>query len=110
MGHYLAVSIYLCFWYFSRKLMLKTEDHSRKSLINVFGEQPRFVWIQQKGSDAPIEVQVRFDEVQVGDIVVVYAGKTISFDGIISHGEGTIDERTLTGESQPTCYPTPIKK
>ena len=100
-GHYLAGSIYLCFWYFSRHLTLKTEDHSRKSLINVFGEQPRFVWIQQKGSHPPVEVQVSFDEVEVGDIVVVHAGETISFDGIISEGEGTIDERTLTGESQP---------
>ena len=106
-GHYLAGSLYLCFWYFSRYLTLKTEDHGRKSLINIFGEQPRFVWIQRKSHDAPltaehdVEVQVRFDEVQVGDIVVVHAGETISFDGIISQGEGTIDERALTGESQP---------
>ena len=100
-GHYLPGSIYLCFWYFSRNLTLKTEDHSRKSLINVFGEQPNFVWVQQKDSNGPVEVEVRFEDVQVGDIVVVYAGETISFDGMICQGEGTIDERALTGESQP---------
>ena len=100
-GYYLPGSVYLCFWYFSRNLTLKTEDHSRKSLINVFGEQPNFVWVQQKGSNDPAEVEMRFEDVQVGDIVVVYAGETISFDGIICQGEGTIDERALTGESQP---------
>ena len=35
-------------------MLVKTEDHSRSSLINVFGEQPRFVWIQKEG----LEVEV----------------------------------------------------
>ena len=35
------------------------------------------------------------------DIIAVYAGEMIPVDGIIIQGVGAIDERVLTGESQP---------
>jgi Cu2+-exporting ATPase len=38
-------------WYVAlmRLLLVKTEVHSKKSLINLFGEQPRFVWVLVDG-------------------------------------------------------------
>jgi heavy metal translocating P-type ATPase len=79
-----------------RKLLVETEDHSRKSIINVFSKQPRFIWIFSEG----LEVQIPFDTVQIGDIVIVHAGETIPIDGIIINGQAHIDQRILTGESQ----------
>ena len=96
-GHYFACSLLHSFYFFSRKLLLKTEDHSRGSLINVFGEQPRFVWIQKEG----LEVEVLFETVQLGDVVVVHAGQTIPVDGTVTSGHARVDQRALTGESQP---------
>lgn len=81
----------------SRKLLLKTEDQSRASLINVFGEQPAFVWLQRDG----VEVEIPFAQIAVGDLLMVSAGQSISVDGEITQGVASIDERTLTGESQP---------
>jgi len=81
----------------SRKILIKTEDHSRKSLINVFGEQPRSVWMLFDG----VEVETPFEELKIGDIVVINAGETIPIDGIITDGIASIDQHKLTGESQP---------
>ncbi|MEM7533768.1 MAG: heavy metal translocating P-type ATPase [Chloroflexota bacterium] len=103
-GHLFAAALANAFSNFSRKLLVKTEDHSRQSLINVFGEQPRFVWIQKEnphGHGETIEVEVSVDTLAIGDTVVVDAGQMIPIDGKIMNGVGTIDQRALTGESQP---------
>ncbi len=86
-------------WFFSiiMYLIAKTEDHSRSSLVNLFGEQPRFVWRLVEG----VEVRVPFEQVQIGDIVVVQAGEMIPVDGLIMQGTATIDQHMLTGEAQP---------
>ena len=81
------------FW----KLLVKTEDHSREQLSSLFAQQPRQVWVVQNG----VEVQIPFEEVQAGDVVVVNAGEIIPVDGSIHNGLATIDQRLLTGEAQP---------
>ena len=97
MGYYFAASLAISCVCLSRKLLIKTEDRSRKSLINVFGEQPRFIWIQQDG----VEVEIPFEDLKIGDTAVIDAGQTIPVDGLIASGVGRIDQRMLTGESQP---------
>ena len=86
-------------WYgtLMRVLLAKTENHSRNSLINLFGEAPRFAWMLVDGQ----EIEVPFEKVQNGDQVVVMAGQMIPIDGTISAGMGSIDQHKLTGESQP---------
>jgi hypothetical protein len=44
-GYYFWITVGACFYYFSEKMLAETEDSSRKNLINVFDEQPRFVWV-----------------------------------------------------------------
>ncbi|MEZ0295444.1 MAG: heavy metal translocating P-type ATPase [Candidatus Methylacidiphilales bacterium] len=82
---------------FGRKLLKKTEDDSKKMLLNVFGKQPRFVWLFKDG----VEVEVSLDKLKVGDIVVVHTGETVPIDGIVTEGMAMIDQHTLTGESSP---------
>ncbi len=81
---------------FFAKIIEKTEDHSKKQLINVFGHPPR-VWLEKDG----VEIQVDFTSIQVGDIVIVNTGEIIPVDGQIQEGLATIDQHILTGESQP---------
>ncbi len=57
----------------SEKLLIKTENDSHKKLVDIFGEQIRTVWIQLDG----VEVQISFDALKVGDVVVVNAGEVI---------------------------------
>ena len=81
----------------SRKLLLKTEDRSRASLANVLGEQPAVVWVLHDG----VEMEWPFEQVRAGDIIVVDAGQSIPVDGVIGEGVASVDESSLTGESQP---------
>lgn len=81
----------------SNKLLLKVQNDSRKSLIDVFRQQPRSVWVLVDG----LEHEIPFDQLQVGDIVVVDAGTLIPADGAITEGMASIDQHILTGEAQP---------
>lgn len=82
----------LLFW-----LITRTEDHSTESISKLFGEQPRFVYLVIHG----VEVEVPFTQVQLGDLVVVYAGQTVPVDGVIVDGFASVDQHMLTGEAQP---------
>jgi len=47
------------------------------------------------------EVEVKIDELKVGDTVVVRPGEKIPSDGLITEGAAAIDEAMLSGESMP---------
>ncbi|MEM7532136.1 MAG: heavy metal translocating P-type ATPase [Chloroflexota bacterium] len=96
-GNFFAAALTFALYFFSRKLLLKTEDDSLASLVDVFGETPKTVWVESEN----LEVEVSFDSVRVGDIVVVHPGEMIPIDGQIIEGHGCVDQRALTGESQP---------
>ena len=96
-GFYFPASFGLFAYYLSEKLVFVTQDRSRQSLINIFGEQPRTVW--QCVDD--VEVEVPLQSVQAGDTLVIQAGQVISVDGVITDGIATVDQHMLTGESEP---------
>lgn len=96
-GFFMAGSFGLFAFYLSEKLVMITQDRSQKSLINVFSQQPRTVWILVDGS----EVEVPFESLQANDIVSLHAGQVIPIDGLIEEGNATIDQHMLTGEAQP---------
>lgn len=81
----------------TEKLKLRTKDHSKKGLINMLGEQPRTVWIQKENT----EIEVAFEDVQVGDILITNVGEIVPVDGFIVSGVASIDQQLLTGEAQP---------
>ena len=82
---------------FGRKLLKKTEDDSKKMLLNVFGKQPRFVWLYRDG----IEIETSLEKLKLNDIIIVHTGETIPVDGEIVDGMAMIDQHALTGESAP---------
>jgi Cu2+-exporting ATPase len=95
--YFFAFAFFSILYFFSRKILLKTEDSSRQSLMNIWGETPRLVWIIQEN----VEVEIPFEQLQVGDVIVVNAGETIPVDGIVETGMGSVDQHILTGEAQP---------
>jgi len=80
-----------------RWLAIKTEDHSKQGIIDLFGQQLRSVWLVVDD----VEVEVPVEEVQAGDHVVIHAGQMIPMDGLILAGHASIDQHMLTGEAQP---------
>lgn len=47
------------------------------------------------------EVELPVEQVLVGDLVIMKAGQLVPVDGVIVHGNGSLDEAALTGESMP---------
>lgn len=82
---------------FNFYLVAKTESRSKRYIADLFGGQVRTVWLLIDG----VEVETPFEQVQVGDTVVVHAGQMIPADGTIVDGMATIDQHMLTGEAQP---------
>jgi len=96
-GFYVAGGLGFAIFFMAEKLIFISEDRSRQKLINIFGEQPRFVWAVVDGS----EVEIPFEQLEAGDTIVIGAGQMIPVDGVISSGDASIDQQRLTGESQP---------
>jgi len=96
-GYYFLAALVGVLYALTDKLITKIEDNTNKNLVDVFGQQARFVWILKDN----IEIEIPFDALKNGDIVVVNAGESIPVDGTIIQGTASIDQHILTGESQP---------
>ena len=79
--------------YLETKSKGKTSDAISK-LVNL---APKIATIIKEGK----EVQVRTEEIKVGDIVVIRPGSNIPVDGIIIEGSSAVDQSSITGESIP---------
>jgi Cu2+-exporting ATPase len=66
-------------------------------LLNVFGKQPRYVWLWRDG----VEIETPLDKLVSGDVIVVNTGEVVPVDGIVDEGMAMIDQHALTGESTP---------
>lgn len=96
-GYIWMASVSILLMQCSLKLTLRTEDRSRKMIGDLFGKQPRSVWILVDGQ----EVEIPFDLLAAGDLLVVHAGQMIPADGVIASGTAAVDQHVLTGEAQP---------
>ncbi|MCU7834702.1 MAG: heavy metal translocating P-type ATPase [gamma proteobacterium symbiont of Taylorina sp.] len=84
-------------YYMGLKVMAKAKNNSHNQLTHIFQECMSTVWIVKDG----IEIEINFEELQVGDIAVIQGGETIPVDGTIIKGFASIDQRAMTGEAQP---------
>jgi len=96
-GYTIFAGFALGLYFLGLKVVYQMEGRSRENLTHLFGQQPRFVWRLVN----EVEVQIPFDELQVGDVVVVNAGEPLPIDGRVVEGLGTVDQHMLTGEAQP---------
>jgi Cu+-exporting ATPase len=71
----------------------KASDAVRK----LMGLQPSLARVIRNGA----EEEIRVEQVQVGDIIVVRPGEKIPVDGLVVGGHSTVDEKMITGESIP---------
>ncbi len=96
-GFYTIGGIIFILTNIGQKISILTEVRSQRQLTNIFGKLPRFVWVLREG----LEIEIPFDQLHEGDILVVGAGQMIPIDGSIVEGYASIDQHRLTGESQP---------
>lgn len=96
-GHLLAVAFSYWLALFSLNVVANVKGRTLDQMINIFGEHPSAVWVRRDG----YEIEVPFDSVTHDDIVIVHAGQMIPVDGVVVEGMAGVDQRMLTGESQP---------
>ncbi len=81
----------------AQKFIIKVHEYSHSNLVDVFQQIPKSVWIIVDD----VELHIPFQEIKVGDIVVVHAGEVIPADGIVSSRIASVDQQILTGEARP---------
>ncbi len=97
-GFYVSGTMAAFFYVLSKKLLIKITDDSKHSLIDVFHQQPRYVYVSVDGR---LEERRPFDSLRCGDTVVIHAGNPVPADGTVVEGTASVDQHILTGESQP---------
>ena len=70
---------------------------SRRAIKSLVEMRPDEAQVLRDGG----EVTIPIDDVAVGDVFVVRPGDKIPLDGVVTSGEGTVDQASLTGESVP---------
>ncbi len=58
-------------------------------------------WIEKEIDGKVTEVLVKSKDIQVGDVIVVGVGNTISVDGHVIDGNASVNEVSMTGEAEP---------
>lgn len=96
-GHFVIGTLASVFFALFQKIQLITQIGARQNLISIFEQQPRHVWIDSNG----VEVEIPFEDIKIGDIVVLDAGQVVPIDGVVIAGSALIDQHRLTGEAQP---------
>jgi Cu2+-exporting ATPase len=96
-GYFWVVNFQLFLGMCSRQLTEKIKSTSKEKIIDIFGQQPNRVWVLVDG----VEIEVPFESLSKGNMIVAQAGSMIPVDGQITDGTASIDQHMLTGESQP---------
>jgi len=73
------------------------QGQSSKAIQKLLEGQPQTAIVLREGQ----EMQVKPEEVQIGEIVIVKPGAKIPVDGIIEKGYASINQASVTGESVP---------
>lgn len=74
-----------------------TENRTRQAIQSLIKLRPSRVLIKTKMGF----IKKPVGEVKINDLVVVESGERIAVDGIVVEGEASIDQSSLTGESEP---------
>lgn len=96
-GFYVLGGVIFIMTRIGQKITFITEVRSQRQIANIFGTLPRSVWILKDG----MEIEIPFDQLYEGDVLIIRAGQLIPIDGRIVVGNASIDQHRLTGESQP---------
>ncbi|MDL2246755.1 cadmium-translocating P-type ATPase [Methanobrevibacter sp. OttesenSCG-928-K11] len=72
-------------------------DRSKRSIVNLVKLTPDIGIIKKDGK----EIEVKVDEIEIGDVVVVKPGDKIPIDGKIINGHTSVNQSSITGESIP---------
>ncbi|MBU0742603.1 copper-translocating P-type ATPase [bacterium] len=84
-------------------LELKARRRTGAAIRALLGLAAKTAWrLDEDGGD----MEVRLDEVVVGDVLLVRPGEKVPVDGIVLEGSSAVDESMITGEPMPKAKRT----
>ncbi|ATB48562.1 heavy metal translocating P-type ATPase [Corallococcus macrosporus] len=79
-------------------LIERSADRARSAISRLMRLEVLYAW--RLRADGDVE-QVRADRLKEGDLIVVHSGESVPADGAVVSGTAWVDEKALTGESEP---------
>ena len=92
-----SVTMIVTFVLVGKYLEILSKKHAVDTLDSIMGSTPTEVMVVKDGVKALVGVE----NIQVGDLIEVKPGEKIVIDGVVTSGEGSFDESSLTGENEP---------
>jgi Cu+-exporting ATPase len=75
----------------------RAKGRTSEAIKKLLSLRPKTAHVLKDGK----EIEVKVDDLQVGDIILVKPGEKIAVDGVVIEGHSSVDESMLTGESLP---------
>ncbi|WP_426752671.1 heavy metal translocating P-type ATPase [Myxococcus sp. Y35] len=79
-------------------LIERSADRARSAISRLMRLEVLHAWRLRPDGDVE---QVRADRLKEGDLIVVHSGESVPADGTVESGTAWVDEKALTGESEP---------
>ncbi|PZV80295.1 Cu2+-exporting ATPase [Algoriphagus aquaeductus] len=98
--YYEAATVIVVFISFGKMLEERAKSQTGTALKKLIGLQPKTLTLIQNGQTQEIKIE----EVQLGDRILIKPGEKIPVDGIVEAGSSYIDESMISGE------PVPVEK
>jgi len=92
-----SVVMIITFVLVGKYLEVLSKKHAVDTLDSIMGSTPTEVTLVQNGEKALVSVE----NVTMGDIIELKPGEKVVIDGMVTQGEGSFDESSLTGENLP---------
>lgn len=80
-----------------RYLEARAKGNTSTAIKKLVGMQPKTATVIRNDQ----ELEVKIEEVETGDLVLVKPGEKIPADGVVEEGESYVDESAITGEPVP---------
>ncbi len=96
-GEYLAAAVVVFMLGGGEVLEDYAQARASKAIEKLVEAMPLTATVLRDGG----EVEVRVEEVERGEVVLVKPGGRIPVDGIVRKGKATVDQSSVTGESMP---------
>jgi len=91
-------AVFICLMLASARLLFRfTEGRAKLAIQSLFKLRPETAHIK---TDSGI-IQKSIKDIKLGDLVVVDAGERVAVDGEVVSGQASLDQSSLTGESEP---------
>ncbi|MBO1030246.1 heavy metal translocating P-type ATPase [Tessaracoccus sp. SD287] len=95
-----AVGVIITLILLGRLLETKAKAGTGEAIRKLIGLQPRTARVLR---DNDTEVEVRVEDVVVGDVILIRPGEKMPVDGEVVSGSSAVDESMVTGESIPVA-------